>query len=777
MEKNSTHPANPTIQDRPNPKATVAFVVFYPFQYYVYRNVYRHLAEEAEFVVDLGTFFPKEQPTDLVGDIVELLRKNGVYFRVLQREDYYIAPYLEGFFSRYVVLVSTWMRGCMLLEATSETKKVHMTYGAGKELTTFGLWKRNFDLILAYGEFDQRFYSSITNSVVVGNPKFDDWFSKNFDQDMLGSLRPRLNPAWTTVLYLPTHSDLSSIRELAATLKSLGSRYNVVVKLHYYTPREEPELVDLLTDERIILLKDDADLLSLLSVSDVVLSDNSSAIFDAVLADKPIVVTDFHDEGYFDTEHQDQRVYRRGAAGALTYSGSIEQRIKKEGVVCVIDDPSGLESAIQMALRDMPEMQARRQALCRNLFAYTDDQSGERGAVAIRKLLADGYPKERPFLYHAVQHLIGAKSRQSGKYVHRGATAANENAGGDETAPGIQSTGVIVFDVSDTPAENRAISLRSIAAQAVALDPEMPVSVVSDATTVSEDLQNFVSAQSGSWRTFVGTGPLGLKLEKALLEMNTENIFFTTTQCIVPSTWVATIDAAFRENPDTVAVGGYTRKETALATVYDGIERAKLERSLGIWSESRRRKSLYAVRNSSLLQNPAGTMKNIAYRRDFLRSLSLNWLMLTTLEHIEAFFRHKGLQRGSMEFWPVSVTDQEVLSFDRYRRLCFNRGIVSFLLARNYPRSYTCYHRSFGDTVRLPLLFFLESSGRKFRLSLSVGTMAFFEAIGYFSAHLLTLSATLRLKASEGGDQVAGGASGQRARRSSPGDFRGGRQR
>ena len=83
-------------EDNPNPEAGVGFIIFYPFQYYVYKNIYKHL-DNSEFVIDLGAFFPNRQPDQLIEDIVELLRKRGVRYRILYYSDYYYENYLESF--------------------------------------------------------------------------------------------------------------------------------------------------------------------------------------------------------------------------------------------------------------------------------------------------------------------------------------------------------------------------------------------------------------------------------------------------------------------------------------------------------------------------------------------------------------------------------------------------------------------------------------------------------------------------------------------------------
>ena len=55
-----------SVPDNPNPQADIGFVVFYPFQFYVLKDIYKHLEGRSEFIIDLGAFFPVRQPESLL---------------------------------------------------------------------------------------------------------------------------------------------------------------------------------------------------------------------------------------------------------------------------------------------------------------------------------------------------------------------------------------------------------------------------------------------------------------------------------------------------------------------------------------------------------------------------------------------------------------------------------------------------------------------------------------------------------------------------------------
>ena len=163
------------LHDRPNPNAKIGFVILYPFFFYVFKNVYKRLEQDAELIIDLGIFFPNRQHEELVWDIIAVLQKHGAYYRILHYEDYQYPRFLNSFFAPYDVLVGVWQLGAMSLAHARMKKTVLMQYGAGKELTTYNLSKVSADLFLAYGEPGRSFYSLFTNALAIGNPRIDDW--------------------------------------------------------------------------------------------------------------------------------------------------------------------------------------------------------------------------------------------------------------------------------------------------------------------------------------------------------------------------------------------------------------------------------------------------------------------------------------------------------------------------------------------------------------------------------------------------------------------------
>ncbi len=597
-----------------NEKAKIGFVICYPFQYYVYKNAYKHLAD-AEFIVDLGVFYPNKQTEDVLPAIVALLEREGARYRVLPYEDYFSTNRLELFFERYDTLVSVWLRGCMILPSNQRKRLVHMTYGAGKELTQFDLRKMRYDLILAYGEYDSAFYRQIGPTEVIGNPKFDDWFQDTVDMAVVADIRARMDPSKKTVLYLPTHSDLSTIDQLSDELKKIGETYNVIAKLHYYTPREEPDRVRRLIDDRIILAFDDTDLLPLLRLADIVLSDNSSAIFDAILADKPIVVTKFVQRSYLDAAHRILRKARRGFAGALTFSGSIEQRIKRDGTLDVLRTPRDVHHVIPRVLSS-DEKRDKRATLKETLFSFRDGAAGERAARAIEAVRAAD-DAERPLLYHLIKNYfqeMGQRPPVAAPYIMEYLAARERSK--DLFAPSGLRCSVIVLPDPDATSASRARALQALNSQTVPRDSY-------EVFLIGGDNPNDASI---TW--IPATHTLGGAVEEALRKVNAEIVCFTTDAHVVHSDWLTALLTGFDRFPEAAGVGGYVRALPGEFSPWYEYQYYMIARSLGVEQEKSYLAKLYPLCNTQYARNPAGQIANVAYRRNALPAIP------ETIDHV-----------------------------------------------------------------------------------------------------------------------------------------------
>lgn len=729
-------------QDCPNPNARIGFVIFYPFQFYVYKNVYKYLASESEFIVDAGPFFPAEQPESLLKDIVSFLKEKGVYFRILNYDDYFFETYLKKFFSRYGLLVSLWHRGCLNLPCNLNRKKVSMNYGVGKALTTFRLNQTNWDAHLSFGPYDHEIIKLMTYSEIVGNPKFDDWFNGEFDDKFLADLKNKLNPNKKSILYLPTHSDLCSIDDLANQLKKITKNYNVITKFHYFTSREEAGRVKKLRHKNIILFNDDTDLLPLLKAADVVLSDNSSAIFDAILADKPLVVTDFLSKRYLDEEHRKIRQYRRGVAGASTYSGSIEQRIKKEGLILSIKKPGQLDETIKRALEDTPFFKENRKKIREEVFSFNDGKCGERAAGAIKNLLSAKELPERPVLYWVVEDFERNLYLRPPSDRKKDAKKIQDYEALLQKKIQKQSENKLIFSViainfpEDEEGKFLRICLRSLLSQKFPSDKfEIIVANVASEKEVGKIIENIplITKRKPIVKCITKkNNDQGLMfLKEAINRAKGEIICFTKSNCLLPTDWLLNFFQVYQSQPGISGVGGYEMRHLVVQTIFDEYYYSELGRKLGINKEYFYLMKTYGFKNSLFYQNPAGAISNVSYKKDILKDLPLHY-EASLIEIFEADLKLRFLLDNELWFTPNPVYNMEKMTFGKFIEKNFYEGITCSFLVSAAPELKKYYNYTILSLIKFPLLNFLDGY-LKIRLSFLIFIGSFFRLLGQWS--------------------------------------------
>ncbi len=379
--------SNEQFEENQNPDAKIAFVMWTPFDFYVFKNIAAYLPE-SEFVLCTFPFETKypEMEKKYLDDAIHLLRANGKRWRVLR--ELRNEAIIRAFFDRFEVVIALhlWkpLAAQLFHEWVIKKKSVLVSYGAGKDLITASPWIAQFDLVLAEGLYTHEIYNKLTNSCVVGSPKFDDWFKESLNEECVSKINQVINKKKKTVLYLPTHSSMSSLHSFSNEIMRLASDYNVLIKLHYLNYFSEREIVEKLQkDEKVHLFDATDDIVPLFRASDMVISDSSSASLEALIVDKPVVILDTaprekklleENNGIFETANQ-------------FYWESIEQEIKLSGkeIGEVVRKPEDLWGAVGRAMHSENNQKfiQTRSILKDKLFSYCDENAGRRAAKAI----------------------------------------------------------------------------------------------------------------------------------------------------------------------------------------------------------------------------------------------------------------------------------------------------------------------------------------------------------------------------------------------------------
>lgn len=286
------------------------------------------------------------------------------------------------------------------IETIGKTPLVSVQYGLAKERHNYGEWRSLADLNLMYGPYSAAAVSHFAPSHAVGNPKFYGWgYRLTAEQKLTAKRRLGLETAKPVILYMPTYGALGSFGELAAPLAALGRDYEILIKGHHNDERTgKAWMRKARTAGHRHLFSGGHDQRLLLEAADMVISDFSGAIFDAVYAELPVLL------------------YQDDAAGRIGIQkfdlSSLEFRERQTiGEVCT--RPADLAAAIEKVLNDRQHYVDRVAGLREQLFVDVSAADAVRQATGkVDDLLNGRLPAlSTPQLYvrETVQRLLCAE--------------------------------------------------------------------------------------------------------------------------------------------------------------------------------------------------------------------------------------------------------------------------------------------------------------------------------------------------------------------------------
>lgn len=264
----------------------IGFFVQNPFHYFLYQSVIEELINRGA-VCHL-----------LINDTVE---NNNEWKKMYEG----LIEFLESIdrndieaFPISLIKVSDFNYDCVIspyytpiLEGTGKLH-IRLMYGLAKEEWNFSWWNIYYDAILCYGDYDYQNLNIFNNCFKIGNPKFDNWFLNKLPNKKVITARFDIDKNKETILYAPTYGELSSIDVWIKEIKRLEEIYNVIIKLHHGTSYLTSELKrrQYITSNFRNVVTDNVDLLEILKISDILISDNSGVIFDGILSEKKVLL-------------------------------------------------------------------------------------------------------------------------------------------------------------------------------------------------------------------------------------------------------------------------------------------------------------------------------------------------------------------------------------------------------------------------------------------------------------------------------------------------------
>ena len=401
---------NQKFREKENPSAKIAFFVWDSHQYYNYKNIASYLTESEYVVCDTWHANIRDRGNGChIDEIIDLLEKNNCHWRVITEIN--DSSFIEYFLKKYDILVSTlmWPPLSTLSFKTlfSRKKTVRILDGCSKGLATFAPWSAYFDIALAYGSYTEEYLKLINTTYIVGNHKFDDWFSGAVNREETENIMARLDPSKKTILYLPTHSGLSSLHNYASAVALLRKKYNVLAKLHRHSWLSEANASVRLLQDGVLMYGSKDDLLSLIAVADAVITDSSSVSLEVLLSGKPMIILDVVslDKEAWRKHQEGEEFNGYWYSGGLEYEESAGKKLRDIffNFNLLVKSPDKIESALLGAFgEDWKASEDERNKFKNYIFAHQDGKSGERAARIIRNFLTMPKPTS-PLLGAAIR--------------------------------------------------------------------------------------------------------------------------------------------------------------------------------------------------------------------------------------------------------------------------------------------------------------------------------------------------------------------------------------
>ncbi len=255
----------------------IGFLVWNQFQVAHSVEIARHF-NEPDFI------FIDRSPEALKGFDPAWLVRYGAYCRFLSELD------LQSLDGQYDAIVTQFRPP--LTRPWKRTKLIMQQYSLAKPKTAYNARWFAADRGLVYGAFSDSIIGQMCQVSQAGNPRFDSYFERRLDPDLIAMVYSRLDPQKKTLVYLPTWGDLSTSDAFLAALDGFSDEFNVILRPHHLSSIRDREGGErpsgLIYADSFPPMLDLG--LYLQEVADVVVSDMSGAIFDAIYCHKPVIL-------------------------------------------------------------------------------------------------------------------------------------------------------------------------------------------------------------------------------------------------------------------------------------------------------------------------------------------------------------------------------------------------------------------------------------------------------------------------------------------------------
>jgi len=181
---------------------------------------------------------------------------------------------------------------------------IFLDHGVGTKFCDYALAAKTFDSVLIEGTYRQSMLENLLPDKqdkihCVGFSKLDNFVTQPGEKNTELLLSYGLDPNKPTVLYAPTFFP-SSIEKMGLSFPQDLSHCNVIIKPHYlslerkkYSKQQQRFKRWAMADNCYVAGVDEYNLTQFIQLADVMISDESSAIFECVALNKPVIINRF----------------------------------------------------------------------------------------------------------------------------------------------------------------------------------------------------------------------------------------------------------------------------------------------------------------------------------------------------------------------------------------------------------------------------------------------------------------------------------------------------
>jgi CDP-glycerol glycerophosphotransferase (TagB/SpsB family) len=254
----------------------------------------------------------------------------------------------------------------------TRVKLIQINHGLGLAKAfyyTASLLRRPMAMYLVSGKLaKQKLIEAGVSGIIedVGFAKLDKLFDGSIEQATIFN-RLNFEPGKPVILYAPTFGELSTMDEVLPYLPAVAANYNLLIKLHQLTYREASIIKSFRSLPNVFFIED-PDCTPYLFVSDLLISDISSIVFEYALLDRPIILI-----------LPPEEIWRPAVTDPYWWQVGYH-----------LDNPKQLIPTIKQLLTNGdPEQTAFRRQLFEKTGIPRDGKSAERSASAILSFLGE----------------------------------------------------------------------------------------------------------------------------------------------------------------------------------------------------------------------------------------------------------------------------------------------------------------------------------------------------------------------------------------------------